>query len=566
MEKKDARSDPWHLQRRIGETEAGGVGDGELLARFAAHRDEAAFELLVWRHHRLVLSVCRKVLREPHLADDAFQATFLILARKAGTIKCCATIAAWLYRVAYRCALRARRAADGRVARAMSVPDLSAVPAARDSDPGVDREETSRLLTAELARLPERYRLPVVLCYLEGRTYDEAAARLGCPKGTLSTRLTKARELLRSRLAARGLVIPAAALTTVLTEFSGPAAQPALLTSTMKLAMAAPGPGAAIALAPNAATLAEGVLRAMFWERIKVVTLAAFALAALGTGIGVTTHPPVAAQHPAVAQKADPPPVPSKGPENEPGEEAWWLKSIDKEGGTIEVESCDPVTLRPYAPGAVPPVEVRVGAGAEILIDGKPAAFSDLIPGIPIRFKFDSFAGSGIGKLRQGSGTILKLRTAQERTLHAVVDAVAQSGKVLTVIGDAGRTDYQVAADARITVDGKEGRASDLKTGMSVSLRLSAAYPVIFAVTAIGPRLEGVVRGVDTDRKTLTVLLRSPRLVVSGLWADGASITVGGKAATLVDLKSGTRVEIQWAADPDTRRVLIIRQLEEAPK
>ena len=86
MEKQDARPDPWHLQRRIGETEAAGISDGELLAQVAAHRDEAAFELLVWRHHRLVLSVCRKTLRDSHLADDAFQATFLILARKAGTI------------------------------------------------------------------------------------------------------------------------------------------------------------------------------------------------------------------------------------------------------------------------------------------------------------------------------------------------------------------------------------------------------------------------------------------------------------------------------------------------
>ena len=344
---------------------------------FAADGDEAAFELLVWRHHRLVLSVCRKVLRDPHAADDAFQATFLILARKAGTIRPRAAVAGWLYRVAYRCAIRAQRGAARRTARAISGQDLSALPSPREAESAIDREETDRLLADELARLPERYRLPVVLCYLEGRTYDEAAARLGCPKGTLSTRLTKARELLRARLAARGLAVPVAAVTTLLTEFSGPAASPALLTSTMKLAMAASGPGAIVALSPDAAALAEGVLRAMYWNRIKAVAIVVLALAALGTGIGVATHPPAAAQPPtptptAGTSKTDLAPASPKGPENEPGEEVWWLKSIDKTGGTIEVETCDPVTLRPIAPGVVPPVEVRVGAGAEILIDGKP--------------------------------------------------------------------------------------------------------------------------------------------------------------------------------------------------
>src|SRR5262249_6531580 len=214
MRDDDTTPDPWYLHRLAGEAPAARIGDGDLLARFAMDRDEAAFELLLWRHHRLVLSVCRKVLRDPHAADDAFQATFLILAQKAGTIRPRAAVAGWLYRVAYRCALRAQRGAARRMARAIPGQDLSALPVPHEAEPAIDREETVRLLTEELARLPERYRLPVVLCYLEGTTYDEAAARLGCPKGTLSTRLTKARELLRARLEARGLAVPAAAVTT----------------------------------------------------------------------------------------------------------------------------------------------------------------------------------------------------------------------------------------------------------------------------------------------------------------------------------------------------------------
>jgi RNA polymerase sigma factor (sigma-70 family) len=559
MTSDGSRPDPCHLQRLAGES--AGAADGDLLTRFAAERDDAAFELLVWRHHRLVLGVCRKVLRDPHAADDAFQATFLILARKAGTIARRAAVAGWLYRVAYRCARRARRNAARDAARAVSGQDLSALPAALPTEPTAEREDNDRLLTEELARLPERYRLPVVLCYLEGRTYDDAAARIGCPKGTLSTRLTKARQLLRARLAARGVTVSAPAIIALLAEAASPAAPTALLTNTLKLATAASGPGAIVPVSPNAAVLAEGVLRAMFWNRVKVLVIAFAALAALGTGVGIAMYPPAAAQGPTPPAPAKADAAPAKGQENDPDEEVWWLKSIDKEGGTIEVESCNPVTLRPYAPGAAPPVEVRVGAGAEILIDGKPGQFGDLIPGIPVRFKFDSFSGTGIGKIRQGSGTILKLRTVQERTVDAVVDQVGANGATLSVTEETGRKDYKLAEGARVTIDGKDAKVTELKPGMTVSLRLSAVYPVIFGVTAIGPQLDGVVRIVDAERKSLSVLLRSPRLVVSGLSTEGAAITVGGKPGTLTDLRPGMRVQLQWAADPEARRILTVREL-----
>jgi RNA polymerase sigma factor (sigma-70 family) len=559
MSNGEPKSDPWHLQRLAGESAV--AADGDLLARFANNRDEAAFELLVWRHHRLVLGVCRKVLRDPHAADDAFQATFLILARKAGTIARRAAVAGWLYRVAYRCAQRARREAARHAARSVSGQDLLTIPTSPAPEPAADRSDNDGLLTEELAQLPERYRLPVVLCYLEGRTYDDAAARIGCPKGTLSTRLTRARELLRARLAARGVTVSAAAITALLTDAASPAAPTALLADTLKLATAASGAGAIVPVSPDAAALAEGVMRAMYWNRFKVAVIAFAALAVVGTGVGIALHPPATAQVPTSQVPAKTDATPAKGQENDPGEEVWWLKSIDKEGGTIEVESCDPVTLRPYAPGAAPPVEVRVAAGAEILIDGKPGQFGDLIPGIPVRFKFDSFSGIGVGKIRQGSGTILKLRTAQERTLETVVGKVGVNGATLSVSEDAGRKEYRLADDARVTIDGKDAKAAELRPGMTVTLRLSAVYPVIFGVTAIGPQLDGIVRSVDTDRKTLTVLLSSPRLVVGGVSAEGAAITVGGKAATLADLKPGMRVYVQWAADPEMRRVLSVREL-----
>ena len=150
--------------------------------------------------------------------------------------------------------------------------------------------------------------------------------------------------------------------------------------------------------------------------------------------------------------------------------------------------------------------------------------------------------------------------------MEAVVERIAADGKSLSATSESGRAEYRLAPDAQVSVDGKDERIGNLKPGMTCTLRLSAVHPVIFSLTAIGPKLEGVVRSVDTERKTLTVLLRSPRLVVGGMSADGAVITVGGKVGTLGDLKPGMRVQVQWAADPDTGRVLAVRELNDGSK
>src|SRR5262249_37665794 len=159
----------------------------ELLERFVADRDETAFELLVWRHERLVLGVCRRLLRDAHDAEDAFQATFLTLVRRAGSIGRGQALASWLYRVPHRIALRARAAGGRRAARETHGADLAAVPGGDDPRGGAERRDLETLLEEEVGRLPEKYRGPVVLCYLEGKTYDEAGRQLGCSRGTVST-------------------------------------------------------------------------------------------------------------------------------------------------------------------------------------------------------------------------------------------------------------------------------------------------------------------------------------------------------------------------------------------
>ncbi|HZY87807.1 MAG TPA: RNA polymerase sigma factor, partial [Gemmataceae bacterium] len=168
-----------HLLHVVGPPSAGGLSDAQLLERFVCGRDEAAFEVLVWRHGAMVLSVCRRLLRREHDAEDAFQATFLALVRKAAAIGKREALASWLYKVAYRVCLRARATAPAQPLPDGPLPDTSA------TSPGDDllRGELRAALDEEVRRLPEKYRAAFVLCQLEGQTTAAAARALGCPAG-----------------------------------------------------------------------------------------------------------------------------------------------------------------------------------------------------------------------------------------------------------------------------------------------------------------------------------------------------------------------------------------------
>jgi RNA polymerase sigma factor (sigma-70 family) len=257
--------------------------DEQLLERFIAHRDEAAFEALVRRHGPMVLGVCRRVLHDPHDAEDAFQATFLVLVRKAAAIGKRELLANWLYGVAHRTALKARAAAARRRGKEQPMVDP---PCTEPGDAAVWRD-LRPVLDGELQRLPAKYRAPVVLCYLEGKAYDEAAQQLGWPKGTLSTRLTQARELLRRRLTRRGVTLSAGALATALSPGAASAVVPMpLIASTSKaaLALAAGQAAAAGVVSASVAALMEGVLKAMFLTKLKVVALMVLAVSIVGGG------------------------------------------------------------------------------------------------------------------------------------------------------------------------------------------------------------------------------------------------------------------------------------------
>ncbi len=289
-----------HLRKLAGADAARDLSDGELLERFCRRREEAAFALLVQRHGAMVLGVCRRVVRDAHDAEDAFQATFLVLARKADAIRKQGSVASWLYGVARRVAAHARRRDARRLARErqsafLPHPEPGDEPSWRELREGLDEE---------LAGLPEKYRAPLVLCYFEGKTHDEAARELGCPRTSLSSRLTKARALLHGRLTRRGLALSTAALAVALTESAPAATLPALLTLTaVRAGMRTTTAGVE--------ALAEGALAGLPTAKGKAVLsllLGVGLLAALGVGVGVASRGSVAPAHGPDAAAAEAPP------------------------------------------------------------------------------------------------------------------------------------------------------------------------------------------------------------------------------------------------------------------
>jgi RNA polymerase sigma factor (sigma-70 family) len=240
--------------------------DAELLARFVADRDADAFALLVRRHGPMVHGVCRRVLRNQADADDAFQATFLVLARRAGAVRPQGLLGNWLYGIAYRTALEARRAAAVRRARERRAAEMNTRTPATNA-PDRDLREA---LDRELAALPDIYRAAIVLCDLEGLSRKDAADRLGWREGTLSGRLFRARALLAARLSRLGLVIPAAGLAGLTGVSTASAAVPAALAeSTIRIGvLVAAGEAMAVAAAPVAA-LSEGVMKAILLSKLK---------------------------------------------------------------------------------------------------------------------------------------------------------------------------------------------------------------------------------------------------------------------------------------------------------
>jgi RNA polymerase sigma factor (sigma-70 family) len=306
-----------HLRHAVGLQTIRGMTDADLLERFVTRRDEAAFELLVWRHERMVRAVCRRVLRREHDVEDAGQATFLTLACKAASVGKRQALGGWLHKVAYRIALRARAEAAKRGRHEKKAGELDGPPTPGEPGQEVGRQELRSVLDEEISRLPAKYRAPVVLCYLEGKTNEEAAAELGCPTGTVVTWLARARGRLRSRLTRRGVAVTAGALAATLSRpGAAAAAPPAFLRATVKAALLfAQGRPAAGLVSTRVALLTKGGGHAMLLNRMKVVAVALVALCLAGVGPGVLAYQALAAPAEAPRPVAGQPQARDSGPQ-----------------------------------------------------------------------------------------------------------------------------------------------------------------------------------------------------------------------------------------------------------
>lgn len=253
--------------------------DAELLGAFLARKDQAAFENVVRRHERLVLNVCARVLNDRQEAHDAAQAVFLTLALKAGDLDLGRPLGPWLHRVAHGTAVNARKARDARRAREREA-------AMRERSTPDAWESVKGLLDAELDRLPERYRRPLVLFHLEGRSIDETAEALGSAPGTVGSWLSRGRELLRERLVRQGVTaLPVALLTALLSGEASAQSVSAGFAAWTARGASLPGGGGCVPL--HVLALSKGQVAMMFWTKVKIAALAWTAAAAVAA-VGVT--------------------------------------------------------------------------------------------------------------------------------------------------------------------------------------------------------------------------------------------------------------------------------------
>jgi RNA polymerase sigma factor (sigma-70 family) len=362
------------VPRIIGRQGGSTLTDAQLLEAFVSRRDEASFEVLVWRHAAMVQNLCQRVLRDAHEAEDAFQATFLVFARKAGSIGNRDALGGWLYKVASRVAFRLRAKGAKRDARQQPVDD---VPAEETAD-NLPWRDLRPILDEEINRLPEKYRAAVVLCYLEGHTNEEAAAQLGCPKGTVVSRLARGRERLRGRLTRRGVTLSALAMAVALSKNASAAVPAAIVSSTVKAAVPfAAGQAAAGLMSAPVAALTKGVLHTMFLTKLTIATAVVLAVAVVGPGAGVVAHRVWAEAHAArggdclVRPPAEQSPRPTNRDTADSPSFMGRVVAVASDGKSIMIEPPGPARTR----GAEPPeepkkIQIAIAGNTQVIYSG----------------------------------------------------------------------------------------------------------------------------------------------------------------------------------------------------
>jgi RNA polymerase sigma factor (sigma-70 family) len=472
-----------YLQKLVAVEDARQQADQVLLRRFVDHRDQAAFAALVGRYAPLVLAACRRLLAREQDAEDVLQATFLVLVRKAGSIRKHESVGSWLYGTAYRLARKAR-AAEAHLKERERV----AAEARPASAPPVTWDDLGAVLDEELQALPDKYRAPLLLCCLQDKTRDEAARELGWAPGAVKIRLERGRDMLRSRLARRGLALSVALLATSVASASVPVRTVAMIVEHSMLFA-----GGQAVNAPAAMELAVGCLRELATAKVRFFSALAAGMMAVGLGIGgfalvFDYNPPPALDFTAIASprqrldaepnlqpKPEPrsePVLPTVDPPPKPGATLLaLLRGVDAEPGTVTLRVREVDTTYPLA------------AGADIWIDGRSATVADLAAlGAKPRVKVTLTA----------AGTQVMGLTAEGETVTGTLRGVNASRKTIalqrsTTDTKASPSTWPLTPGAVITFDGKPATLAELSEGVAVSVRLSADGKRVRALEAKSP-------------------------------------------------------------------------------
>jgi len=527
---------------QLGQPYADPATDRELIGRFHGSRDEAAFAALVDRHGPMVLGACRRALRDAHAADDAFQATFFILAKKAGAVRWQDSLGGWLYLVSQNVC---RKALAKLSRKPQALPD-----GAEPSQPVQPAaSELSAILDEELRRLPSGYRDAIVLCHLQGQSVDEAAKSLGVSEGQLRGRLHRGREKLRERLTQRGVALSVTALTVALSTTNA-AAVPAVLKTTLASGVLAFADGTgASAVSETVFTLTTEVLTAM--SRTKFQLIAALSILIVG---GVFTAG--VALQPSQAQVSQ---VVENNRRNQP--QILPLQTvqiredvkIDRREGTIKSVDGPGNKLVIILDEDKFELSVELEPKVEIIVARRPVKLGELTVGMRA-------AASFMGTEKKA----FQLEAHWPR-LDTVVKGTDTAKNILTVKAE-GNNGFEfevplpVGADAKIELEGLSVGLGDLAAGSKIEVEFALDKKTVVGIVAEGSKddLPATVKSVDIANKTITLSVKVAGLkderavdLSFGVTSD-AKFRLVGKDVALTDLKADMPVVARFAADRRT--------------
>jgi RNA polymerase sigma factor (sigma-70 family) len=523
-----------YLKELAGRSPGGPATDRELLERFVRDGSEGAFADLVARHGPMVQAVCRRHLRDAHAAEDGFQATFLVLVRKAGAVRWRESIGGWLFEVATR---MARKAAGQAVRRSVR----EGVPAASVCEPEApapasDLTALQVALDEELRRLPEKFRTPLVLCHLEGLSQDEVARHLGITDGQLRGRLYRAKERLRERLVRRGFTLTGVLLALTLGE-KAQALPPRLALGTLRLAMAAPH---TIPVAVH--LLATGVIRDMTTTFKALACLTLFgALSIIATGFALRAAPatPMTAPH-VIAERAAPAPAKPQANPKTPevsARESGYVNSVDAARNKLFVD---------FDLSGGKGEDADITADTKVLFSSKAARLADLKQGMRVVLVY--FKGARApNEVRAYWPRLRPEIKAVEPAKRAVVFRFeGQQGGALDV-------SLPVAAGAAVTLDGVPARLADVPLGQASWLTLSSDRKSLIGIAAFSRAhdIAGKVANQNLATRMLTVS-PGPNKVIRLPVAVDAKVMLDGEDATFADVKRYMRVLLRRSPDRTT--------------